>query len=71
MKTTFVENDGCFAITFVAENMEEAALCVRAGVNSTSEVRYKAAYACKGGHFEFSLVLGKHKNANSDLPKRR
>lgn len=71
MKITFTENDGCFAINLVAENMQEAAQLVRFGMNRTDEIRSAATRAYESGRFDSHLVFGKHKHASCNVPKRK
>lgn len=69
MKITMTENSGCFAFNMEAENIIDAALLVRFAVNRTVEVRYANTYACEDGKFHGSLVIGKAKNATSEIRK--
>ena len=55
----------------IAENMADAALLVRFGVNATNEVRHLSAIANGDGTFGGSLVLGKHKKASNYVPRRK
>lgn len=71
MKVTLIENDGCFAINLVAENMEEAAKLVRFGMNRTDEIRSASTSVYGAGGFESHLVFGKHKRSDSSVPKRK
>ena len=70
MKVTVTENEGCFSIEAHAEDMVEAALLTRFGMNATREIRYLATDVSATGTFSTALVLAKAKNANSDVPNR-
>ena len=70
MKIEFSEHDGCFAVDMSAETMEEAAKLARFGMNRTSEIRHCSAYVSAQGEFSASIIFGKSKRANNDIPKR-
>lgn len=70
MKITIDENHDNFMIRTEAETIQEAALLVRMGINSTKELRYSTAYATNDSVFH-TLVIGKAKNANCEVPHRR
>lgn len=65
------EHEGCFGFEMTAENMQDAALLVRFGVDGTKEVRHISATVDQGGAFAAALVMGKAKQANNYLPRRR
>jgi hypothetical protein len=67
MKVAIIEFDGCFAVELEAENMDDAAMLMRFGANTTKELRSVNVYAQKGGVFEGSVVFGKRKNASSRI----
>lgn len=71
MKITLKEWEGCFGFDLEAESMQDAALLVRMGMNATKEIRHISATANQDGTFHGSLVLGKHKSANNDIPRRK
>ena len=71
MKITFAEHDGCFAFDLIAETMADAAALTRFGMNHTNEIRTAGADVKKDGNFLAFMVIGKHKRANSDVPKRK
>jgi hypothetical protein len=60
----------CFGIHLEAENMNEAALLTRFGMNSTKELRYCAVSVETGGQFTAAIVVAKNKKATSEVPKR-
>ncbi len=70
MKANISEYEGCYGISLEAENMEEAAMITRLGINSLKELRSCNAYASKGG-FTASIVIGKSKKASSLIPKTK
>lgn len=70
MKINFLECDGCFAFDLVAENMEEAARLVRFGMNRTQDLRHAETNVSREGEFTASVVIGKAKSANSNVPQR-
>ena len=70
MKATLKEFEGCFALELGAENMAEAALLVRMGMNHT-QIRVSNANVCNGGQFEFSIVLGKSRRSSPTVLKRK
>lgn len=65
------EHEGCFSFDCAAESREEAALLVRLGMNSTKEVRSIGATVDRGGGFSAHVVIGKHRKANSTVPRRQ
>ena len=71
MKIEFNENEGCFGITMIAENMAEAAALVRFGMNRTDQINSASSDACEGGCFTSHLVFAKSKRADSAIPKRK
>jgi hypothetical protein len=71
MKVIIVEREGCFGMEATAETMAEAALLVRMGMNATKEIRCLSATANQDGTFGACIVLGKHRDANNDVPRRR
>ena len=71
MKIEFTEHEGCFQFELTAENMQDAATLVRFGTDGTKEVRHISASTDKDGGFSAALVIGKHKQANNYLPRRR
>ncbi|MGN6555626.1 MAG: hypothetical protein ACTHLW_18110 [Verrucomicrobiota bacterium] len=68
MKAIFLEHEQCFTIEFEAENMQEAALLVRFGMNRTKEIRHASATVTKDGRFDAAIVFGKSKRANNYVP---
>lgn len=70
MKITAKEHDGCFSFDISAETLAEAALLVRFGMNRT-KLRTSDSNARADGTFDASLVFGKSRRADSDVPKRR
>ena len=71
MKVTFIEHDGCFSVELRAETMTDAAQLTRFGMNRTEEIRSCHSYAQSNGEFFASIVLGKSKRANNDVPRRK
>lgn len=71
MKITLQEFGGCFSVRCVAETLPDANVLVRMGMNATKDVRSVTAYANDDGTFSASIVLGKHRKANSYIPRRR
>ena len=71
MKIELTEHEGCFGFEMTAENMQDAALLVRFGTDGTKDVRHISATVGKDGAFAAALVIGKHKNANNYLPRRK
>ena len=71
MTIELTEHEGCFGITMVAENMQDAATLVRFGMNAVREIRSHSATANEDGSFSAHLVLGKHKRASSYIPRRK
>ena len=71
MKIEFAENDGCFHFSMRAENMADAALLVRFGMNATKEIRHLSASVNADGTFMGGLVLGKHAKADNYVPRRK
>lgn len=71
MKISLVENDGCFALQFQAESMEDAGLLVRFGTNRTDEIRTAGVLVGKDGSFSGHLVIGKNKRADGYVKRRR
>ncbi len=71
MKVECHEYDGCFSIELTAEHMQEAAFLTRFGMNRTEEVRSANTYVNADGQFEASVVFGKSKRSNNDVPRRK
>lgn len=69
MKIQLHENDGCFSLVLDAENMTEAALLVRFGMNRTDKINSAASEAFQDGRFSSFLVFAKNKRAGSQIPK--
>lgn len=70
MKATINELEECFDLELEAENMAEAALLVRMGMNHT-QMRVSDANVLKRGLFVFSIVLGKSRRSSPTVPKRK
>jgi len=71
MQITLTEHDGCFAVDFTAQNMADAALLTRFGMNRTQEIRTAGVQVNRDGTFTGHLIFGKSKRANNNIPKRR
>jgi hypothetical protein len=71
VKIEFLEHEGCFEVCLEAETKSEAALLVRFGMNRTDEIRSSYTNVSQTGEFSNSIVFGKSKRANSDVPKRK
>jgi hypothetical protein len=71
MKVRVFENSGCFGIELEPENTTEINLLVRMGMNTTSQLRSCRTYAHNNGVFSSSVVIAKHRRADSDIPKRK
>lgn len=71
MKILTTEYEGCFSIELEAENMEDASFITRFGTNSTKELRSVSAYASKSGGFSCSVVIAKHRKADSQIIRRK
>jgi hypothetical protein len=80
MKVEVMEHDGCFGIDIRAENVAEAALLTRMGVNSRVEkIRHdlfvQQSSGTNGekstGTFTMAVVLQKNKRGSSQIPRRR
>jgi hypothetical protein len=70
MKIILVEHDGCFGFDCIAENLADAARCVRFGMAATKTIRHLGAFANRDGTVTASIVLGKPKDMNSSVPRR-
>ena len=70
MKVTTPEVGGCFSIELQAENLEEAALLTRFGMNATRQLNHFSASADEKGKFSLHAVFAKGKNAGNDIPNR-
>jgi hypothetical protein len=70
MKVELSEYGECFSIDLSAEDMKEAALLTRMGMNSKKEITMIDTYINQDGTFKFNLVLPKSKKANNYIPKR-
>lgn len=71
MKAKLREHPGCFGIDLTAETMEDAALLVRFGMNRTSELRNAGAMVNQDGSFSAYMVIGKRKDADATVQRRR
>lgn len=71
MKIILTEFEKCFAFDLLAETKEDAALLVRLGMDGTQEVRSLATHVNKDGGFTAHVVVGKHRKADSCVPRRR
>lgn len=71
MKILFDEHDGCFVVDLTAENLEEAALLTRFGMNRTDKLNHCSAYVARNGEFSASIVFAKNKRANNDVHRRK
>jgi len=71
MKITMTEFDGCFSFDMVAETVEDAALLARFAVNRTTEALHVSSNAYQDGTFTGELVIGKAKNATTEIGKRK
>jgi hypothetical protein len=69
MKVTVQEFDKASEIYLTADTVEDAALLIRIGMNSTREVEI-TAYAEKQGIVTLSISPKIAKNGNMDIPKR-
>lgn len=70
MKAVLLEHSGCFEVSFEAETLQEAALLTRAGLNHTRELRWMGSNVYEDGKFTLSIVVGKHRRADSSIPRR-
>ncbi len=70
MKIVITEHDGCFAFDLAAEDMVDAALLTRLGMNGTRAVRSINTFVDADGSFTGSVVIGKHGRSNSAVPNR-
>lgn len=66
MKIQFNEYDSVFSLDLTAETLEDAALLVRFGLNTTNKINYKAAYVSGPGFFA-SLSLPKTKRSRNTV----
>lgn len=71
MKATFIEHEGCFAVGLEAENMAEAALLVRFGMNRTKELSHCGTDVYRDCSVISRVLIGKRKDSNSDVPVRK
>jgi hypothetical protein len=71
MKLIFKEFDHDFYLNFVAEDMQEAALLVRFGMNATKELRHTSTSVESSGHFSANISIGKRKNASGYINKNK
>lgn len=63
MKSELTENAGCFHIQLTAENLEEAALISRFGLNHLKKINSSGVTVQANGKFELWLVTDKRVNA--------
>jgi len=71
MKITLTEHDGCFNLDFEAENLADAALLVRFGMNRTKEVQNGHTVANANGTITGYVNFGKNKRNNNYVPRQR
>lgn len=71
MKVTVEESEGCFSIHVEAEDIKEAAVLTRMGMNARKEVRSFSTDVFQDGTFSAYVVFGKHRKANSGIIRRR
>ena len=62
-----VNHGGSFGIDFEAENLEDAALLVRFGINFTKEVIYASTDASSDGRITSCVVIGKKKKSEGQI----
>jgi hypothetical protein len=67
VKIKLMEHEQCFAITFEAENMADAALLVRFRIGATKEIRSRMMIAQPTGLIDGSVVFGKAKNRVGEI----
>lgn len=69
MKIEVNEESECFGFDLKPENVEEAALLVRFGLNATKELRCVDTTAYRDGTFTTWIVIGKKKNDSGSVRK--
>lgn len=67
MKVELREHEGCFEVFLEPEDMKDAALLVRFGLNATKEVRSVDTTANRDGSFHSYIVIGKCRNASGSV----
>ena len=65
MKANLTEYDRVFLVELIAEDMSEAAIIARFGINSTKELMHKSARVYKEGQFSATISIGKRKQPES------
>ncbi len=70
MKAIIDERSACFTIALTAENLQEAALITRFGMNTKKQLKHINSYATKDGDFTSFIVVAGRSKGGAGIPRR-